>query len=107
MTTHILGLLYKSAEESVERVRRKHRRQQYAKKYLQEFQHRFMLWSPDVPKGTRTKKLAEIDGLELLINGTYKAKMAELQTQAVSTAHDTQNPAFRVLHILAHMRDDA
>ena len=108
VTTHILGLLYKSGEESVERVEKKHLRQKaYAKKYLSDFSPTFMFWSPNVPRGIRTKKLAEIAGLELVINGIYKAKISKLQEMAETKTYDTQNPAFRVLQILAHMRDDA
>ena len=108
VTTHILGLLYKNKVESVDRVRRKHERQRmYAKKFLDTFEnHRFMFWSPVVPRGYLTTNLVKIKGLELVINGQYKQRIDQLRALAKTAAHETQNPAFRVLQILEHLRDD-
>lgn len=108
VTTHILGLLYKNKVESVERVRRKHERQrQYAKKFLDTFEsHRFMFWSPVVPRGYLTTNLAKIKGLDLVINGHYKQCIDQLRELARTATHETQNPSFRVLQILEHLRND-
>lgn len=109
VTTHILGLLYKNKVESVERVRRKHDRQrQYAKNFLSIFKtHRFMFWSPVVPKGYLTTNLAKIENLDLVINGRYKDCIEELRKLARTATHETQNSSFRVLQILEHLRSDA
>jgi len=108
VTTHILGLLYKNNAESVARIRRKHMRQrQYAKRFLTSFgAHRFMFWSPVVPVGYLTTNLQKIEGLELVINGRYKQRIAALRSFARKHTHETQNPSFRVLQILEHLRDD-
>lgn len=107
VTTHIGGLLYGSNAESVKRVAAKHKRQrEYAEEYLDNFQHhRFMFWSPVVPRGYLTENLAEIDGLELIINGVYKDRVEQLRLRARSESHDTNNPFFRTLQILEHLRD--
>jgi hypothetical protein len=109
VSTHILGLLYKNKMESVNRVHRKHERQRiYAKKFLSAFDtHRFMFWSPVVPVGYLTTNLAKIRRLELVINGRYKKCIEALRELARTATHETQNPSFRVLQILEHLRDDA
>src|SRR6266849_4060802 len=108
VTTHILGLLYKNNAESVARVRRKHLRQRrYAKRFLKSFDtHKFMFWSPVVPVGYLTTHLNKIDGLDVVINGRYKGCIDKLRLLAKKHAHETQNPSFRVLQILEHLRDD-
>jgi len=108
VTTHLLGRLYKNNKESVDRVRRKHARQrEYARRFLGNFESpRFMFWSPVVPVGYLTTHLRSIKGLELVINGQYKECMKTLRSLARKHAHETQNPSFRVLQILEHLRDD-
>lgn len=107
VTTHIRGVLYKNNQETVSRIKRKYERQKdYANKYLKKFKsHRFMFWSPVVPKGYLTKHLQEIDGLELVINGEYKKRFNQLRLLASKTTHDARNPFFRMLQIMEHMRD--
>jgi hypothetical protein len=107
VTTHIGGLLYKDNRESVARVRKKFERQQeYAGKHLSQFdRHRFMFWSPVVPVGYLTTNLAEIEGLELVINGEYKRRVQLLLGKASREKHDTGNPVFRVFQILGALRD--
>ena len=107
VTTHIRGLLYKNNAESVARVRRKHERQKaYAARYSDNFKnHRFMFWSPYVPRGALTHGLSEIEGLELIINGAYASRVAALRVEAARTTHDARNPVFRLLQILEHMKD--
>ena len=107
VTTHIRGLLYKDNKTSVERIAKKHERQkEYAKEYLLsnfEVVH-YQFWSPVVPLGYLTKHLAEIDGLELVINGEYVRRVDELQRLAQRLKNDTGNPFFRVLQILGNLR---
>ncbi len=107
VTTHIRGLLYKNNQESIARVRRKHERQlRYAERYRDNFKnHRFMFWSPYVPRGILTKGLSEIEGLELIINGEYKSRVEALRKRAKTATHDARNPFFRMLQIMEHMKD--
>ncbi|MBA7677210.1 hypothetical protein ES703_85461 [subsurface metagenome] len=107
VTTHIRGLLYKNNQETVDRVRRKHKRQEdYAREYLKNFENKiFQFWSPVVPVGYLTKHLAQIPDLELIINGEYKARVDRLLKLAKKCTHNACNPVFRVLQILAHLRD--
>ena len=107
VTTHIRGVLYKNNQETVKRIKQKHERQKrYATEYLSKFeQHKFMFWSPVVPVGYITKNLAEINSLELVINGEYKRRIEELQKLAKSTTHDVRNPFFRILQIMEHLRE--
>ncbi|MAS09080.1 hypothetical protein [Salinisphaera sp.] len=107
VTTHIRGLLYKNNSETVNRIARKHERQQmYAEKYLSNFKsRRYQFGSPVVPRGYITEHLARLEGLELIVNGSYKRRIEELQAKAVKETHDARNPVFRVLQILERMRD--
>jgi len=107
VTTHIRGILYKNNQETVRRIAKKHDRQRrYAGRYLENFAHaRFMLWSPVVPRGYVTKELAQIEGLELIVNGEYKRRVDELRGLARKSAHDARNPFFRMLQIVEHLRD--
>jgi hypothetical protein len=62
VTTHIRGLLYKNNQETIARIKRKYERQRiYAKRYKDNFEnHRFMFWSPYVPRGILTKGLSKM-----------------------------------------------
>ncbi len=106
VTTHIRGLLYGSNQESVERVRKKHARQRdYAAKHLGAFPViDFMFWSPVVPVGYLTEHLPGIEGLRLVINEEYAAKIAELRALARAETYDAGNDFFRALQILEHLR---
>lgn len=107
VTTHIKGLLYVSNEETVDRIARKHRRQiEYASQYRDNFKnHKFMFWSPRVPRGYITKKLSQISTLQLIINGEYTSRVNQLRSLAKEYTHDTQNPVFRMLQILEHLNE--
>ncbi len=107
VTTHIRGVLYKNNSTTVERIKKKHRRQkEYATKYLTKFQtKKYMFWSPVVPRGYITEHLGKMKDLELVINGIYKQKIEELRALAAKTTHDARNPFFRMLQIMEHMRD--
>lgn len=106
VTTHIRGLLYVNNQETIKRLTKKHERQKaYALKYLSNFENlRFQFWSPVVPVGYMTKSLAQIEGLELVINGQYRQQVEALRSLARQTTHDARNPVFRMLQILEHMR---
>ena len=105
VTTHLDGLLYGSAKETIDRIRDKHKRQRsYAERHLKSFKElRFMFWSPVVRKGLLAE-LARIDGLELVVNELYAERVRELQKVAAGTTRDTGNPFFRSLQLLAHLR---
>ncbi|HCE42853.1 MAG TPA: hypothetical protein DET40_04845 [Lentisphaeria bacterium] len=106
VTTHIRGTLYKDNPTTVRKIRNKHERQKrYGAKYLENFNCKYMFWSPVVPEGYITEHLSKIKGLDLVINGKYKSKVEELQELAKETTHDARNPVFRILQILEHMRE--
>lgn len=106
VTTHIRGLQYGDHRTTIARIKKKYKRQQqYGAKYLNDFSCQHMLWSPVVPKGFLTGALSEIDGLQCVINGEYKRRIGELHALAAETTHDARNPVFRLLQILAHLRD--
>ena len=106
VTTHIMGGLYGSYENSITKVTEKYARQKdYANTYLKNFSNPvFMFWSPRVSKGYLTENLAKLDGLELIINEEYTKAIDELRVKAKKMGNDTGNPAFRVLQILEHLR---
>jgi hypothetical protein len=107
VTTHIRGLLYVNNQETVARVAAKLERQKaYAHKYLRNFRNRrFQFWSPVVPFGYLTTNLAQIPGLELIINGEYKKRVKKLRELAKEETYDARNPVFRMLQILEHLRE--
>ncbi len=106
VTTHIRGLSYKNNQETVKRIKKKHERQkEYASKHLTNFKkHKFMFWSPVVPVGYITEHLNQIESLEAIINGEYKRCIEQLRLLAKNTTHDVNNPFFRTLQIMEHMR---
>ena len=109
VTTHVGGLLIGSRQKTVATIAAKHERQKsYAEKYLSgRFPHlTYMFWSPCVPKGYLTEQLSRIQGLELIINGRYKACVDELRRRARKEKHDAVNPFFRMLQITECLRDD-
>jgi hypothetical protein len=109
VTTHLRGLLYKSNADTVQKLIDKHERQKsYALKYLTNFEKLvFQFWSPVVPIGYVTQELAKFQELELVINGEYARRVGILQELAKTVTHDARNPVFRLLQILAHMRNSA
>ena len=106
VTTHIRGVLYKDNPATIKRIQKKYEHQRrYAERYLTPFPKRhFMFWSPVVPKGIVTNALEQIEGLELIVNAKYAACIDELKVRAKNTTHDTNNPFFRALQILEHLR---
>ncbi len=107
VATHIRGLNYGSYGETTKRVQAKFERQKaYAASRLARFKDiKFQLWSPYVPKGALTEALEAIDGLELIINGVYRQRIEQLSLRAKSEKHETGNPFFRALQIIAAVRE--
>ena len=108
VTTHLDGLLYGSSKKNtVDRIKKKYdKMRDYAENHLRKelFSERcFMFWSPVVSAGVEME-LEEIQGLELVINDRYSACVGELLEQASKVTYDTNNPAFRILQILGHLR---
>ncbi len=105
VTTHLDGLLYVNAKTTIERIKRKYENlKRYAKDYLSDFPNpHFMFWSPVVSAGVEME-LDQIQGLELVINDRYSASVDELLERASKVTYDTNNPAFRILQILGHLR---
>lgn len=71
-------------------------------------------WSPVVPKGILTNGLEELQQrfeadygveIDLVINGEYTSRVDELRQQASETKKSYDEPAFRFLQILEHLRD--
>lgn len=108
VATHLDGMNYggKSNKDTLDRVVQKHQRQrEYAEAHLRSFQHhRFMLWSPRVPVGFLTDRLAKLAGLELVINADYARAVDALRERARATTRDAGNTFFRALQILEHLR---
>ena len=107
VTTHIRGLQYGDGKQStLQRIKEKHVRQKdFGKKYLGMFPTiRYMFWSPVVRGADLVAGLGRIRTLKPVINQEYTARMDELMEQASRTTGEIQNPAFRVLQILAHTR---
>ena len=108
VTTHLDGLKYGNNQETIERIQRKYeRQQQYARTCLTSFENvHFMFWSPVVPRGYLTRELSKLDGLDIIINEEYKARVGKLRELARETTRDVGNPFFRALQILEHLRDE-
>lgn len=107
VATHLQGLEYgKGYDDSADRVRRKLvRQQQHAEEYLATFLSRhFMFWSPVVPRGRLLTALTAVDGLELVVNEDYAARVERLRELARRTLADTGNPFFRTLQLLERLR---
>ncbi len=107
VTTHLEGLLYVNKQVTIERIQKKYERMRdYAKNHLPKelfSESRFMFWSPVVSAGVEME-LEKIQGLELVVNDRYSACVDELLGQAGKITYDTNNPAFRILQILGHLR---
>lgn len=65
--------------------------------------HRFMFWAPTVRKGLLVP-LREIEGLELVVNADFTARVRDLEQRARKATRGSGNPFYRALQILAHLR---
>ena len=106
VSTHILGFFYGlKGVDSVKKVLQKFDTQkEFAEKTLKDFKTiRYQFWSPRVGKPD-VEKLNGIVGLESIVNETYTNKINELKLLAKKITRQINNPAFRVLQILEHMK---
>jgi hypothetical protein len=104
VTTHLDGLLIgANAAATIQKLAAKQKRQrEFADQYLRDFDHRFMFWSPVVRPGL--VPLLKQLGFELFINDQYAAAIDRLRAKARTSTSDANNPVFRVLQILEHLR---
>ena len=107
VTTHILGMLINDVPFTITKVTNKHEAQRaYAEARLKEFKVRYMLWSPVVTSKKLIAAFNSIAGLEIIINGQYKQRVAQLRAVARKQTYEMGNPFMRTLQILEHLRDD-
>jgi hypothetical protein len=104
VTTHLDGLLIgANAAATIKKLADKHKRQRaFADRYLRDFKHRFMFWSPVVRLGL-VPQLKQL-GFQLFINDHYAEAIDRLREKARTTTANANNPAFRMLQILEHLR---
>lgn len=81
----------------------------------EDYDYHLQFWSPYVSEGYLTDGLAELqhqfegehnEDIELIINGEYADRVAELRQTASETTKRYNDPAFRFLQILEHLRED-
>jgi hypothetical protein len=107
VTTHIDGLLIKTPDYTIEKIRQKFvRQQEYAAKQLVNFRNvQFQYWSPVVRSKKLVAELPNIDPrLEIIINAEYAKRISQLRAEARLRKNNEGNPAFRLLQILEHLR---
>lgn len=124
VATHLRGLQYtKGARpDNVNRISKKFQSDvDYAREYLDDFQHRFMLWSPvvRVPVADDTKynqmrdirdirrNLLESHGVEvdMVINEVYLKYVDQMRELAALETAASAFPAFRVMQIIEQTRE--
>jgi hypothetical protein len=106
VATHLHGLRGTTAKPIINRLTEKHEWQcRFAKNYLRGFKPHFMFWSP-IAGPILIPELKGIGFDELFINKGYKDAVDKLRTEARKSRADANNPAFRVLQILEHLRDE-
>lgn len=78
-------------------------------------EYKLQFWSPYISKGHLTDGLDEMtrqfeneydEEIDLVINNTYSERVNELRDRASETKKSFDEPAFRFLQILEHMRDE-
>ena len=109
VTTHIRGLYYGDYNKTVEKIIRKfHNQKRYAKSIFSRFCPEFMFWSPIVQQAVVNQLHQQIQSkgilLQLIINEEYTARINELIAKAKKQTQATNNPAFRMLQILEHLK---
>jgi hypothetical protein len=105
VTTHLEGLhIGKNAESTITKLADKHRRQrEYGERYLKGFTPCYMFWPPVVRSGL-VKELKARTGFKLFVNADYGKAIGDLRVRARNSTANVNNPAFRVLQILEHLR---
>jgi Holliday junction resolvase-like predicted endonuclease len=112
VATHIQGLQYGNYDKTVKKLEEKiYRSAKFAKRNFNDKNVVFMIWSPRVPTGLEEKltklrkrirnKVIEID---FVINKVYTDKIEQLKKKAKENASATNEPAFRLLQILEHLK---
>lgn len=111
VTTHIEGM----ARNTVKRVPAKlGRLREFAELTFPEEEHRFQWWSPYVNEGAITAGFEHLradwaaDGraLEFIINTEYTRRIAQLVKHASGNTSTTNEPAYRMLQMLTHLRGE-
>ena len=109
VTTHIGAM----ATNTVKKVPAKlGRLREFAAQTFPDEEHRFQWWSPYVNEGTATASFKQLcaewdaDGrsLEFVINEAYTRRIVQLVEAARRKPSTTNEPAFRMLQILTHLR---
>lgn len=122
VATHLGGLQYVKGNQpdNVNRLTTKFRSDvEYAREYLHDFNHRFILWSPIVihPQSETTKHNQFADliairrnmwdshqvGIEMIINEIYLARVNELRNLAGQETAASEYPVFRLLQIFEQL----
>jgi hypothetical protein len=115
VTTHIYGMHYTSGgKNTTKRVIHKklERLSEFADTTFPGDLHHYEWWSPRVAVGNITEAMTEIEqrwaseGRELrfIINEEYTARICELAKHARQNSSTTNEPAYRMLQILTHLR---
>jgi hypothetical protein len=115
VVTHLRGTLYAGGYAgTVEKIRDKiGRARNFATTTFSGDLHRYEIWSPIVPSGVAQQfdELAaefstqELD-VEFVINRRYTERVEELVAHARGSFKATNEPAYRLLQILTHLRGD-
>jgi len=101
VTTHILGMDVPSAR----RIAKKFQRQKkYASGHFKDHEKVFEIWSPVIASGPLAI-LRALPGLRIVCNEDYARRIAVLQNRARTMSSQTGNDAFRLMQILARLRD--
>jgi len=117
VTTHIGGmLLVRDGKDVTERVIREKlaRLQHFAQVTFPDDLHRYEWWSLRVPEGKVTSAMKAIEeewasedrDLRFIINAEYTERVRELAEHASGNSSTTNEPAYRMLQILTHLRGE-
>lgn len=115
VTTHIDGMLYGDGyDDTRDKVRDKLlRAREYGEALFPGWEHEFQQWAPVVRPAMATR-LTNLEqelramgmNVSMVINGRYAERVDELRRLAAQTLSATDEPAFRLLQILEHLRRD-
>lgn len=103
VTTHLLGMLYKTQSETVKKVlEKKNRAELFARKLFSGAQVAFEVWSPIVPSGIVSA--LEAERVTLVANHEYTKRINLLAEHASKSTQTTGDDAYRLLQLLTHLR---
>lgn len=103
VTTHLLGMLYKSQSETVKKVlEKKSRAEQFASKLFPGAAVTFEVWSPIVARGI--VNALDSEGITLIANDDYTRRINVLAQHASTSTQTTGDDAYRMLQLLTHLR---